>query len=374
MKNCNMLKRFEVCGFRAFKDRIIFDLSAREYEFNCELVREGVVKNALIYGPNGIGKSCLGFALFDLVTHLSDNKSLNPKYLTEYQNIGLRVDDPVLFKYVFSFSDDEVVYEYAKSAKKELQWERLEVNGRQIVKWNFENADDCDIATLSEKGLRVDLSDNKLSMIKYIYRNLPTGTMTAIDRLMAFVDGMLWYRSLSDGNSYAGFTNGSASIDSEICRLGKLAGFMEFLKANDLVYDLISKTVENEERIFVRDSLTNREMAFNNIASTGTRTLMLFYYWSILAFDKLTFLFVDEFDAFFHYRTAAEIAKRLSHSTFQSVLTSHNTYLMQNEITRPDCCYIMGPGKVRCLPECTDREIREAHNLEKMYQNGVFVA
>ena len=45
---------------------------------------------------------------------------------------------------------------------------------------------------------------------------------------------------------------------------------------------------------------------------------------------------------------------------------------MRNSITRPDCCFILTGGKINSLSECTDKEIREAHNLEKMYRNGAF--
>jgi len=45
---------------------------------------------------------------------------------------------------------------------------------------------------------------------------------------------------------------------------------------------------------------------------------------------------------------------------------------MQNKLTRPDCCYIMTPNKITNLCNSTSKEIREAHNLEKMYINGAF--
>lgn len=112
---------------------------------------------------------------------------------------------------------------------------------------------------------------------------------------------------------------------------------------------------------------------FETVASTGTKALFLFYIWSISSFKQISFLFIDEFDAFFHYEAAESIINRLNKSTsFQSVVTSHNTYLMQNKLTRPDCCYIMTEDRISSLFNCTDKEIREAHNLEKMYINGVF--
>ena len=45
---------------------------------------------------------------------------------------------------------------------------------------------------------------------------------------------------------------------------------------------------------------------------------------------------------------------------------------MQNRLTRPDCCYIMTDKRIANLFDSTDKEIREAHNLEKMYINGAF--
>ena len=112
---------------------------------------------------------------------------------------------------------------------------------------------------------------------------------------------------------------------------------------------------------------------FLSIISTGTSSLMLFYVWSISAFQEISFLFIDDFDAFFHYEAAESIILRLNKNrNFQSVVTSHNTYLMQNRLTRPDCCFIMTQNKVTNLYNSADREIREAHNLEKMYINGIF--
>lgn len=51
---------------------------------------------------------------------------------------------------------------------------------------------------------------------------------------------------------------------------------------------------------------------------------------------------IDEFDVFLHYESAAAIVRTLNRSkTLQTVLTTHNTSLMNNALTRPDCCYVM---------------------------------
>ena len=57
----------------------------------------------------------------------------------------------------------------------------------------------------------------------------------------------------------------------------------------------------------------------------------------------------------------------------QMIMTSHNTNLMTNRIMRPDCLFILSRyGTLTALCNATERELREGHNLEKMYISGEF--
>lgn len=117
----------------------------------------------------------------------------------------------------------------------------------------------------------------------------------------------------------------------------------------------------------------NKKVPFLSIASKGTKSLFLYFYWKTIAFNKISFLFIDDFDAFLSNEIAENILLDLNkNSNFQTLLTSHNTYLMQNKLTRPDCCFIMNKSKISSLSNSAQNEIREAHNLEKMYLNGAF--
>lgn len=92
-----------------------------------------------------------------------------------------------------------------------------------------------------------------------------------------------------------------------------------------------------------------------------------------MAFGKASLVFIDEFDAFLHFKSAEMIVRDLiAHTSFQSILTTHNVALLRNEITRPDCCFVLGAKKLASFAENSDKKIREAHNLEKMYVNGFF--
>ena len=84
-------------------------------------------------------------------------------------------------------------------------------------------------------------------------------------------------------------------------------------------------------------------------------------------------MFIDEFDAFYHYELAEVIVKLLERMpSSQTILTSHNTNLLSNRIMRPDCYFILSENKLTSFANATRRELREGHNLEKLYMSGEF--
>ncbi len=369
-----MLKRFEVENYKGFSKRLVWDMEARDYSFNRNIVKNGIVNKAIVYGKNGIGKSSLGLALFDLTLHLTDKMRLNAGYLINYKNLT-SLEKPVSFKYVFQFGNDEVVYEYRKNDADYLLSEKMTVNGSVLVDYDYFRKDKQYVNPKILNGLNINLIDNKLSVLKYIYRNTPSNTVPALSEMMNFCDNMLWYRILSDGNMYAGFTNGISDLLELIYQSGKLNEFQEFLKENDLNYELEFVAVNGKHELMAifKDGKKKNMVPFITIASTGTKALVLFFTWKTTAFKQISFLFIDEFDAFIHFEASEGIVKTLNKmDNFQSVLTTHNTALMSNKLFRPDCCYIMTNNKISSLVDSTDRELREGHNLEKLYKGGEF--
>ena len=90
-------------------------------------------------------------------------------------------------------------------------------------------------------------------------------------------------------------------------------------------------------------------------------------------FKDVKFLFIDEFDAFYHFELSINIIKHLiEYENMQTVLTSHNTIIADNNLLRPDCYFILKDGALKSFADSTDRELREGHNLGKMLRQGEF--
>jgi hypothetical protein len=89
--------------------------------------------------------------------------------------------------------------------------------------------------------------------------------------------------------------------------------------------------------------------------------------------QNASLVYIDEFDAFYHFELANNIIKKLNQiKGVQIFTTSHNTDLMSNDLLRPDCYFLIGNNKIVSMAGATDKELRKAHNLQKMYKAGAF--
>lgn len=71
-----MLLSFAVKNYHGFAERIYWDLTRHNnYSFNSSAIKDGTIKNGIIYGPNGSGKSNFALAIFDIENHLSQNQT-----------------------------------------------------------------------------------------------------------------------------------------------------------------------------------------------------------------------------------------------------------------------------------------------------------
>ncbi|MFM8393424.1 MAG: AAA family ATPase, partial [Acidobacteriota bacterium] len=136
------------------------------------------------------------------------------------------------------------------------------------------------------------------------------------------------------------------------------------------------KAIQDNGEDEIAFAFGDKHIRFSEVASTGTKTLALFYFWlqRLQESKEVSFVFIDEFDAFYHHKLSALIVNELKKITSQVILTTHNTAIMTNDLLRPDCYFVMQNNEIKPLYKFTDKELRSAHNIEKMYRAGAFDA
>lgn len=369
-----MLKEFSVTNFKNFKNKTTFSLChPGNYEFNTEVVRNGIVDKAIVYGPNGSGKSNLALAMFDIITHLTDKERIYMKY-SPYLNLNSNKRSAD-FEYKFDFDGNEVIYKYSKTDVQTLLNESLSINGQEVLAYDFTNEDGYTTLKGAENFQLTGSQNNNVSLsrVKFLYYNviLQNDEINVIFyRFMDFVNRMLMFYSLNS-NGYQGLTLGADNCSQRIISENKLEDFQKFLAQNGIEYDLVARdNFGGIKEIYCK--FPKGEVPLSLLASTGTKSLMIFYYWHLLM-SKASLVFIDEYDAFYHFELSQDLVKLLKTLTnTQVILTSHNTDLMSNDLLRPDAYFIIENGKIKPLNKCTDKDLRQAHNLQKMYKAGSF--
>lgn len=366
-----MIKKFEVEGFKNFEKKFTLDLSkAQNYDFSKEMVEGNIVKVCAIFGKNSSGKSNIGLALLDLVNHLTDDREKTSIDANPYLNLDK--NDFAEFTYYFEFGKDELVYKYRKTDPENMLYEKMEINGKNIIEYDYLKASGyCNLK--GTENLKLDFKGRGLSITKYVRNNSileNTKENIIFDKFYNYIENMLLFYSLNE-NRYFGYKSGAESIENSIIEKGKLKDFEEFLCNLDIKCNL--DYIKIGEKYLILNKFKNGTANFFETASTGTRSLALFYYWLINS-DDASMIFMDEFDAYYHYELAnqvvREVVKRKPNS--QILFTSHNTNLMTNELFRPDCLFIMKENKIETMSRLTNKELRYAHNLQKLYKSGAF--
>lgn len=366
-----MLQKFSVTNFRGFSEKLIWDLSnPGNYGFNTYAIKDGLVKNGIIYGKNGSGKSNLGLAVFDIVNHIS-HKWKKGDYYDAFTYVGA-INKPVNYEYSFRFGEMIVDYEYSKVKGGRIIEERLAVDGEQVFALKSKSSFVIDEKQFPiEKGLIEGLTNNanNISIVNFLITSFPLTEEHYLLKLQRFVENMLWFRCLEE-REFIGFETGITLIDQYIIKKNLIDDFATFVKdVSGQEFKFVNPSPSPD---FLYCQIGSGQEIFNKIASTGTRSLQLFYLWLKKTFDKASFVFIDEFDAFYHFELSYGVCRSLFKMNCQAFVTTHNTYLMTNDLLRPDCNFYLKDNKVNPLCELTDKELRQANNIEKLYRGGSF--
>lgn len=378
----SMLKRFTLRNYKNFRDKIEIDFgNIAGYQFSTDCITNGVIAKMLIYGRNATGKTNLGRALMDIAYTIT----AGPEFMENGVFLNAdSVEDYAEFSYTFGFGGKELTYRYTRFSNRKLRDEELIIDGTSIFKCDFlnNNYDFRNLTYVDAETANVDLykqsvegeetkeenMDSKLPFLKWLISNVALKSDSVLMNLSNYIRRMIMitvgnerpYRSLRIKDGY-------------LENPDKLRDLEEFLNEMGIECKLVLKKLPDGQRelYFAHEKL----VPFYGNASSGTLALLDLYCRLISRVGDASLVYLDEFDAFYHYEMAKNVIQYFmkKYPYCQIIMTSHNTNLMTNRLMRPDCMFILSRrGTLTALCNATSRELREGHNLEKMYISGEF--
>lgn len=381
-----MLKKFEVKNYRNFRNSLSIDFQkVGGYQFNLDCITNGMLGKMLIYGRNATGKTNLGRAILDIRKILMDPSFIFEEDITHADSST----DCAFFSYTFQFDNDIVVYEYAKHSSNKLSKEKLDINEEEIFSCDYE-ADRYFISNLKEiqaETINLDRYFNavdelhevqeemNLPFLRWIINNTAMQPESILWKLADFISGM---SAIGTGLGFGVSNTLGRSRRAREMFIGiledpdQLNDFENFLNMMGVKCKLkVQRTPDGKPDLYFD---YKKPLPFFEYASSGTLSVVQMYR-AFQSKRKPTFLYVDEFDAFFHFEMSDSMLRffKKYYQLSQVIITTHNTNLMTNRLMRPDCLFILSTaGNLTPLNEATTRELREGHNLEKMYISGEF--
>lgn len=380
-----MLKKFAVKNYKNFKDEIVLDFSkVGSYQFSADCLTAGFISKMLIYGRNATGKTNFIRAISDI-----QNLVLDLPYLNRISILNADSDqDKIDFTYVFSIDKQEITYNYSRLSNGALAYEEMLLDGKRVFvcdfekdQYNFSGLFHISAETLNS-DLYLDLIHKKTNANSVIGNTVPflrwivTNTVLKEYSILRsfFEEVLLMFAVLTHGNGIR-----RNKIDTEDF-FKKLENNEELIKLERFLNDMgvccrltLKKLPDGSNELYFGQN--KRLVPFYATASSGTLALLNLYRRIFVGNIEPSVLLLDEFDAFYHYEMAENLVKYLKNHYRQTqiILTTHNTNLMNNSLMRPDCLFILSrDGRLTPLNKATQRELREGHNLEKMYISGEF--
>ena len=380
-----MLKRFQVSNFRNFKETITIDFGKTGgYHFNQDCVHNQLISKMVIYGRNATGKTNLREALFDIV------KNVGGWIITGSERgvfLNADSDSPYAqFVYVFQFDRWEVTYRYRRADEYSLTDEEFLLNDSRCFycnylteEFSFPNLQSLDAETavvdrflqsLNTPDEENSVSSRTPAFLRWLINNTALKSDALLLQLGDYVNRMT---SMSANTSMMMWSNRTTQKFIDMFEdPEELRAFENFLNGMGIEGKLVcEKTPDGRSQLYFKHE---KLIPFFETASSGTMSAFNFY--RRLKMNKNpSLLYLDEFDAFYHYEMSENVVRFIKR-TFpqcQVIFTSHNTNLLTNRLWRPDCLFILSrTGQLTALCDATPRELREGHNLEKMYISGEF--
>ena len=230
-------------------------------------------------------------------------------------------------------------------------------------KYNFENLNyinaestniDRYIQSMGSEGMENEIPEHVLPFLRWLISNVALENDSILLKLGSYVRRMTDI-SASNVMAYSPMRVKDSFYEA-LEEPDRLKDLEDFLNGMGIICKLVLKKLPDGQRelYFSHEKL----VSFYETASSGTLALVDMYRRLIPKAWTPSFIYLDEFDAFYHYEMSENVMNFLKkkYPKCQIIMTSHNTNLMTNRLMRPDCLFILSrTGTLTSLCNATER-------------------
>ena len=354
-----MLISFSVENFLQYKNKMTMDLThPGQYPLYNQCIEKGVIQKAIVYDNIVASYSNFGYALFDLVSHLTNFKRPIFSPLLIQEQISS-------FEYTFLFDGIEVKYSYKKQ-NGNLLGEILVFDDLEIVQWEKDGPVKC-VYDISFDDFSVQTSYSLVSVLSKYKCREKNLIANIYDKFIDFVQGML-YINLTSVGIHIGYKKDYEDAIEYICNNDKLEQLQNCYDSLDIFCRL--KIVEDRGVKIIYDKVTGCD--FTQTCSSGTLRVLYLFYWlqKISEGEGCSFFYIEDFDRFFHIAIGKYLYEIIRELHGQVICgATFNTSLISYSVLRPDCYFCINNDCMQTLEQAADRKLRLSHNIEAIFRN-----
>lgn len=368
-----MLKSYEICNFKSFKNKTVIDLTKTSYDSLSDQNTSGdILKGVLFVGANASGKSNAVIAVKFLLDLLFKNEETG---IQMYRCL-FSPDPQIQMKYNFFVNGSEIVYTVSFFCKKPYSVkELLTVDGIDVLERDGNYAK----VNITEPAEHHDVSEEILFLREVYFSTKFRGNQT-LQRWFKELSSSVYldlYKEEIDSYSSAKLdtdkyleANGEDRINDffEKYHFDQLITYSEHAMGSRVRFDSDKKSI-----FFKRYSISEPIPAgFESIGNQNLiRLLPVFFH----CLDNNGILLLDEFSSGFHNDLEEMLVQYFMRKSknAQLIFVSHSTNLLTNRLLRPDQIYAVDFDENGSrLNRFSNEDPRPAQNIEKMYLSGRF--
>lgn len=365
-----MLIRFWVENYRCFRGRAKLDFTDKKnYRFGKMYVRGDLLGKIVLIGNNGSGKSSFGYALCDIITTLTGlDNNVGQKDPDCFIN-GYGTSDRAVFHYEFAFGGSTAVYEYSRRSPSLLASEKYSVNGKTVFDYDLDDmsGSSFSLASIGAGNVSAEGLDGSEALLKRVLDRSAVGN-DVTEGIRETARTSMYYMAMWKHDFHLGLTDTENDNEEYIISNGLVGDFRSFLRD---VCAIDTDMVSDGGKLYVIKG--SKKLPFFETASRGTALICRLYCWWKRSRGRGGFVFLDDFDDLFDYRTSENFIERIiAGNKTQCIFVTHNPEIIAGDDVRPDCCFLLKDGELRSLASLTDKSIRRGNNLLKMLREGEF--